>query len=382
MSPMSVMKGRRLLLTAACAAAVITPGVVADAEDGTSVTWTNLVNVTVDGDVLQKTGGCDGCDDAGAASQQELGEGDGYIEFTVGETDTFWLAGLSHGATDTTFADVDFAFRFNGAGWADVLENGVYQSGGDTPYDVGDVFRIAVVGGRVQYFRNEIFLRESQNEPEYPLLLDTSLGSPGATVRNARLGFTEPPPATGGFLEKAGSPAVRARFTRAEIEAFLPAGGAKGRFTFPAPYTTEGVRLTNTADCAFAQDCLWYVGYSYWRNINNHVGSPVILIFLGTDRNRGGAGPTLVAYNKLTDEVQSLGALFSAQSSYSFATGEGWYFSRTLPTSLYTFLVGGTQLRRYDVLARKFEPAPVFDLSDCRRPRICPADAAYIYQPH
>ncbi len=94
---------------------------------------------------------------------------------------------------------------------------------------------------------------------------------------------------------------LRPRFTRAEIEAFLPANGAKGRFTFPTPYNTEGVRLTNAADCAFGQDCLWYVGYSYWRNTNNHVGSPLMLIFLGMDRNRGGVGPTLIAYNKLTD---------------------------------------------------------------------------------
>ena len=113
---------------------------IAHAEDQ-AVTWTNPVNVTVTGTVLQKTGGWDGVDDAGATSLQELTAGDGYIEFTVGEATTFWLAGLSHGNDGTGYADIDFAFRFNGAGWADVLENGVYQSGGDTPYAAGDVFR-------------------------------------------------------------------------------------------------------------------------------------------------------------------------------------------------------------------------------------------------
>jgi len=101
-------------------------GIGTRAED-TNVAWTNLVNATVTGDVLQKTGGCDGCDDAGGTSQQELSGGDGYIEFTIGETTTFWLAGLSYGNGDTTFGDVDFAFRFNGAGWADVLENGALK---------------------------------------------------------------------------------------------------------------------------------------------------------------------------------------------------------------------------------------------------------------
>src|SRR5438477_116576 len=83
---------------------------------------------------------------------------------------------------------------------------------------------------------------------------------PGATIHDAILGVTEPPPAGEGVLEKSGSPARRARFTRAQIEAFLPGDGAKGPFTFPAPYNTTGVRLTNRDDCANGQDCLWYVG--------------------------------------------------------------------------------------------------------------------------
>jgi hypothetical protein len=151
----------------------------AAAEDP-AVVWANLVNATVTGAVLQKTGGWDGVDDAGAASQQELTAGDGYVEFTVGEANTFWLGGLSHGDDDTGYADIDFAFRFNGAGSADVLENGVYQAGGDTPYAAGDVFRVAIVGGRVRYSRNGRLLRESALVPQYPLLLDVSLGSLGA----------------------------------------------------------------------------------------------------------------------------------------------------------------------------------------------------------
>ena len=54
-----------------------------------SVVWTNLVNAAVSGATLQKTGGCDGCDDAGATSQQTITQGDAFIEFTVGEQNTF-----------------------------------------------------------------------------------------------------------------------------------------------------------------------------------------------------------------------------------------------------------------------------------------------------
>src|SRR5207244_13062159 len=146
---------------------------------GTDVVWTDLVNATVSGTTLQKTSGCDGCGDAGARSQQQIAVGDGYVEFTVGEANTFWFAGLSHGNDGTTYTNIDFSFRFNGAASADVMENGIYR-GGDTSYAAGDVFRVAVVNGRVEYRRNGTLLYTSQIAPAYPLLLDTALGSVGA----------------------------------------------------------------------------------------------------------------------------------------------------------------------------------------------------------
>jgi len=187
--------------------------------------------------------------------------------------------------------------------------------------------------------------------------------------------------ATGGFLEKAGAQTFRARFTKTQIDAFLPPNGARGSFTFPAPYNTTGVRLTNATDCG-GQDCVWYVGYSYWRNMNNHVGSSMILILIGMDRNRGGAGPSLIAYGKDTDAVVNAGPLFDASSQYSYATGEGWYFSATQPTKLYVFLVGSSQLRRYDVISHQFDATPAMDLAQCRRPKACPTQSAFIFQPH
>ena len=212
-------------------------------------------------------------------------------------------------------------------------------------------------------------------------LLDTSLLTVGATIPQAMIASVTPT-AGGGFLEKAGSQTYRSRFTASQIASFLPASGARGTFTFPPPYNTTGIRLTNANDCAGGQDCLWYVGYSYWRNINNHVGSDTMYIVLGFDRNRGGAGPSLLAYNKITDAVQNVGPLFTSDSTYSYSTAEGWYFSATMPTRIYTFLPGGAALRRYDVLAHAFESTPALDLTTCPRPAVCPTNAAYIWQPH
>ena len=131
------------------------------------------------------------------------------------------------------------------------------------------------------------------------------------------------------------------------------------------------------ADCAGGADCLWYVGYSYWRNINNHVGSTDMYIFIGTDTNRGGAGPTLLRYDKNTDAVQNLGPLFDENSPYHWSTGEGWYFSGSQPTKLYTFLVGRHAAAALRHLTRQFDPTPAIDLTACRRPSICPAKREY-----
>jgi hypothetical protein len=358
----------------------VLPFAALSAEDQ-AISWTNTVNVSVLNGSLQKTAGCDGCDDAGATSQEALAQGDGFVEFTVGELNSLWAAGLSHDNSDTTYADIDFAFRFNGGGWADVIENGVYQNGGDTVYAPGDVFRVAVVAGKVEYSRNGVVLHTSPTAPQFPLVLDTSLGTLGATIVNARIGAPDQPPPYGGFLEKAGSQVFRPRFTRNQILGFLPANEAKGAFKFPAPYGTTAVRLTNADDCG-GTDCLAYVGYSYWRNINNHVGSPEMLIFLGLDRSAGGPGPSLISYNKTTDHVQNLGPLFPEASVFSYATGEGWYFSGTQPNKLYTYLVGDSKLWRYDVVSRHFERLPAMDLNNCPRPNVCPANAAFIIQPH
>jgi len=54
----------------------VLPYLGADAEEQ-SLTWTSIVNATVVGNVLQKTAGFDGVDDAGATSQQQLTAGDG-----------------------------------------------------------------------------------------------------------------------------------------------------------------------------------------------------------------------------------------------------------------------------------------------------------------
>jgi len=151
--------------------------------------------------------------------------------------------------------------------------------------------------------------------------------------------------AAGGFIDSSTGAGLRPTLSAGEIAAFIP---QRGTFTFPSPYSTTGIRLTNAGDCG-GQDCVLSVGYSYWSNINNHSGSDTMLVFLGLERRRGGGGPTLFSYNKRTGATQNLGPLFSPDNDLSWATGEGWYFSASQPTTLY--LNSGPRMLRYDVMS-------------------------------
>jgi hypothetical protein len=163
-------------------------------------------------------------------------------------------------------------------------------------------------------------------------------------------------PAPGGFTDSSTGAGLRPRLSAGEIRSFLP---ERGRFTFPAPYGTAGARLTNASDCGGA-DCVNYVGYSYWRNINNHVGSDTMLIVLGLNRQKGGGGPTLFSYNKNTGETRNVGPLFSPDDPHSWSTGEGWYFSATERHTLY--MNDGARLLKFDVATRAMET--VFDVRE------------------
>jgi PA-IL-like protein len=160
---------------------------LAPAPEPQPVDWTNRVNVTATDRTLKKTAGCEGCEDAGAASWQMIPGGDGYVEFTVGEADTLWMAGLNTLNESTWYNDIDFGFRFNGNGRADIVESGTYQQGDDIPYRSGDIFRVAVARGRAQYLKNGEVIRESRRLPRYPLFLDVAFSSAGATIVNATI---------------------------------------------------------------------------------------------------------------------------------------------------------------------------------------------------
>lgn len=161
--------------------------VVTSAAQPQSVIWAGQSNINVRGNTIEKIGGCDGCDDAGAQSRQVIRSGNGFVEFRVDDPYVFWAAGLSRAGAVPQFNQIDFAWRFNGNGRADVIERGAYQPNSDAEANQGDMFQVAAVNGRVQYIRNGSVVHESSRRATYPLAFTAALGTVGARVTNARI---------------------------------------------------------------------------------------------------------------------------------------------------------------------------------------------------
>lgn len=195
-----------------------------------------------------------------------------------------------------------------------------------------------------------LLVRRSSTMFHAAMLISLFILSPAATAV-AQVSTLFP----GGWVEKQGT-TTRARYTDSQIQSFVPP--TRGAFRFPSPYQTQALRLTDASDCG-GQDCVVSVGYSYWRNTNAHEGSNHMWIFLGLNRTKGGAGPTLFKLDKTTDAITKVGPLFPAGSRFLSSSGEGWYFSARRPNTLYVH--DGPRMLRYDVVSQLFDT--VFDIT-------------------
>lgn len=148
-----------------------------------NVVWTGVVNCTATGNSLRKTSGLVDTPDAAGISQQQITSGDGYLEFTAGTTGKIRFCGLTHSPSGTDFYAIDFAIKLNESGVAEIRENNSYQ--GETTYTASDVFRIAIQGGAVKYYKNGAVFYTSGKAPSYPLRVDAVFIHLNGTVNNA-----------------------------------------------------------------------------------------------------------------------------------------------------------------------------------------------------
>jgi hypothetical protein len=159
-------------------------GKLVDARKIQNVMWTNKVNVSDGGgtSTLTKTGSNE-LWDAGASSTKAIQAGDGYAEFTVAADNVYWMAGLSHVDTDTSFQEINYAVYFCGNGYMYAYDSsGKYFLG---PYSAGTRVRVEIEGSNVIYKVNMNIVIQHATTPTYPLLLDTAIYTPGAVISNA-----------------------------------------------------------------------------------------------------------------------------------------------------------------------------------------------------
>lgn len=136
--------------------------------------------------------------------------------------------------------------------------------------------------------------------------------------------FAYPP---GGFIKSQNSTTVTAPLTATQIAAFLPS--TRTSFTFPAPWNSKAVRVTLPSDCPSSTNCVNYIGYSIWANMNNSAGSPYLYIFVGLNAAGGGSnGIKIYRYDKDKDIMTKYANIPSPQ------TGVTWSWSRTDPNRL------------------------------------------------
>jgi hypothetical protein len=150
---------------------------------GGSVVWASPVKVTVSGSTITKNSGCNGCWDAGAASQQTIASGNGSVSFTV-STGATATVGLTTGNGGTSANDIKFALRFF-PGYVEVRESGVWKE--SWTIAAGATHKVAVNGGAVKYFYNGALKYTSAVAPAYPLLVDATIETIGSAVQNALL---------------------------------------------------------------------------------------------------------------------------------------------------------------------------------------------------
>jgi hypothetical protein len=152
--------------------------------------WHQTENADVSGTALVKTGGCDGCADSCATSQEAITGTGGSVEVKATETDSNRFVGLTtnggrffgqvHRPTATAWQDLDYSLYFIIGGYVEVRERGTYRT--DTTYKAGDVFRIAADTGSIRYYKNGELFYTSKVAPAFPLNVAALLMSKRGTV--------------------------------------------------------------------------------------------------------------------------------------------------------------------------------------------------------
>jgi hypothetical protein len=152
-----------------------------------NVTWTNVVNATTMGSSLQKTSGCDGCEDAGGVTLERIARGPGSFQFVPGVGREIYVGLTQTTVTPLFYTAFDYAFAIYPDSRCEIREFGIWRA--DCAFTAGDVLKIAIEPGPIaKYYRNGGLLYASSIAPvNYPFVLGADLFNAGATIVEAQI---------------------------------------------------------------------------------------------------------------------------------------------------------------------------------------------------
>ncbi len=149
------------------------------------VTWTDLVNVNVNGNNISRTSG-NSWGGSGAASKNEVTD-NMYIYTVANETNRYRMIGLSNGNTNAHYNTIDFAIYLSAGGSLQIYESGIFRGVFGT-YATGDTLMVYAQSGQINYYRNSNLIYASGVSPVFPLLVDASIYSNNGTLEEVTIG--------------------------------------------------------------------------------------------------------------------------------------------------------------------------------------------------
>ncbi len=155
----------------------------------TPVVWTNMYGTVAYGDKIYQSAGAAAWA-YGARSRQSFTHGNVFVEFRAGELGTYKMLGLNYDEIDYNHTSIDFCWYPHAGNLAQIYENGTYI-GEYGAYTVNTLFRIEVRNGVVYYYMDGVLKRSVAATIQYPLFVDCSLYSSGATFREIFVGVND-----------------------------------------------------------------------------------------------------------------------------------------------------------------------------------------------
>ena len=119
-------------------------------------------------------------------------EGDGYIQWTMKQTNKRVMIGLSdsNDPVDHNYTTIDYAINFMNNGTVGIYESGAIQTIPATTYAIDDVFRVERALDQITYYKNGVAFHASNSPSSGTLVGDSSFKDPNATIADVFIGYS------------------------------------------------------------------------------------------------------------------------------------------------------------------------------------------------